>query len=329
METWHPRAQRVEPADGHTGLSMIGCPWKIVLHTTETDAYTPSHGSYYGNPYWPAATIVGPGAALALNARIAAHANLVGDTLHLTWDEWRTLLLTGLDQGARADAAGITGPGTIYQHLPIDAGQYALAHEYGPETNRANAVQCEIVWRAANPDWSDGLLATVADWVGWVQAQTGVPTDFAEMWRAGVVLASVDSPIRFGDAEWLDFSGICGHSNVPGGNDHWDPGRVPVDRLRALLAPPAPPVPPPTPPEEDDDMASTILFNHGGAVWARFDDGSLLPFHQWSQAEALLTAKVPSIGDVDDEQFAILVASAPAPKTLAGAHRTAGRPAGS
>jgi hypothetical protein len=55
------------------------------------------------------------------------------------------------------------------------------------------------------------------------------------MFREGVVVASVDSPLRFGDQEWLDFNGICGHSNVPGGNDHWDPGRLPVDRLKSLL----------------------------------------------------------------------------------------------
>lgn len=185
MDKWHPRAVKVQPTDGREGLSLLGAPWKIVLHTTESDSYTPDRTSYFGNPFWPTSTIVA---------------------------------------------------GTIYQHLPIDVGAYAMAHDAGTaETNRANAIQCEIVWRAANGNWPEALLATVADWIRWVQSQTGVPTVFAEMFREGVTVASVDSPIRFGDQEWLDFHGICGHSNVPGGNDHWDPGRLPIDRLRAHL----------------------------------------------------------------------------------------------
>lgn len=196
-ELWYPRAQRVEPTDGHTGLSFDGVPWKCVIHTTESDGYSPNTSSYFSNPFWPHATIT---------------------------------------------------QGTIYQHLPINAGGYALYSDGSVSTNHANAVQCEVVWRAANGDWPDALLATLADWVSWVQAQTGVPTVFAEMFREGVTVASVDSPIRFGNQEWLDWNGICGHSNVPGGNDHWDPGRLPVDRLRALLDPTPGPAPTPADP---------------------------------------------------------------------------------
>lgn len=312
MDLWHPRATAVEPSDGHTGLSCIDVPYRIVLHTTETDAYTPSHGSYYGNPYWPHATIVGPATAAAINARIAQHPSLVmvGDILHLTWDEWRDMLFTGLDLtlgSTVSEAAEVEGPGTIYQHLPIDVGGYALAHEYGPETNRACAVQCEIVWRAANPNWPDGLLATVADWVGWVQEQTGVPTEFAEMWRPGVVVASVDSPIRFGDQEWLDFTGICGHSNVPGGNDHWDPGRLPVDRLRALLDPaPTPPDPTPPDPPKRKKVPDMFLCNHGGGivlVYGGGDKGWVTMSSFDPQVTNLLEAGVPTIGDVNDYQW--------------------------
>lgn len=126
-------------------------------------------------------------------------------------------------------------PDAIYQHIPISQSAKALAHKYAPETNRANAIQCEIAWQAADPNWSDALLDRLAEWVKWVQRQVTVPTRVAEMWRQGVTLASVNSPIRFTPQAWLDFNGICGHSNVPGGNDHWDPGRLPIDRLVARL----------------------------------------------------------------------------------------------
>lgn len=185
-ELWHPRAKRIQPADGHEGYPFIGVAPKVVLHTTESYNYYPSTANYFGNPYWPHSTI------------------------------------TQTD---------------IFQHLPINVSAYALAHEYAPETNRANAIQCEIVWRAANRLWPEALLAQVVDWVGWVQTQLGIPTVFAEMFREGITVASVDSPLRFSPEEWLEFSGICGHSNVPGGNDHWDPGRLPVERLQALLSP--------------------------------------------------------------------------------------------
>lgn len=77
-------------------------------------------------------------------------------------------------------------------------------------------------------------------------------------------------------------------------------------------------------------MSETILFNHGGAIWVRFANGSLLPLHQWDQAQKLLEAKRPTIGDVDDEMFGILVNGDPAGGQLAltQAHTTAGVPAG-
>lgn len=240
MELWHPRAERVQPADGRTGLAFIGVPWKIVLHTTESTGYSPSTANYFGNPYWPQATLT---------------------------------------------------KGTIYQHLPIDIGGYALYGDGTVQTNRANAVQSEIVWRAADPDWPDALLDTVADWVSWVQAQVGVPTVFAEMFREGVTVASVDSPIRFGDQEWLDFNGICGHSNVPGGNDHWDPGRLPVDRLQARLGP--------TPPGED---MLTFRYIYDNLDWV-FDGPSNL-FFQCDDPDQITQVLdkigVPALGQVSN-----------------------------
>jgi hypothetical protein len=163
METWHPRAIRAEADPTHSGLSMLDVPPKIVLHTTEIGgSYTYNSASYFGNPYWPHATI---------------------------------------------DAAG------IHQHLPIDAGAYAL-YRGGVDTNRANAIQCEIMAYAASiEDLDDATLAHVADWITWVAEQTGAslqvcPQGFHGQGE-GMVLASENSPIRFTDDEWLAFSGIC------------------------------------------------------------------------------------------------------------------------
>lgn len=189
METWHPRA--TDASANREGGSYIGVPWKIVLHTTEsTNPYSYDPSSYFGNPFWPHASI---------------------------------------------DTEG------IHQHLPIDVAAFALYHGAGQApTNGANAVQCEIVWRAADiADLPDETVANVADWVQWVSEQTSVPLDVCPQGfhgtGEGFVLASEDSPIRFSDDEWLQFSGVCGHEHIGSGNNHWDPGRFPWERVVAHL----------------------------------------------------------------------------------------------
>ncbi len=127
-------------------------------------------------------------------------------------------------------------PAGIHQHLPIDVYGFALANAAGGvETNRACAIQCEILWFSAEiADLPDSIMGHLADWVGWVAEQTGAPLDFATF--SGTNASGEYAPQRFSGVEWLAFTGVCGHQHVPE-NDHWDPGAFPVDRLRALLNP--------------------------------------------------------------------------------------------
>ncbi len=219
MELWHPRAIRVGPGTDY-GNSYIGVPWKVVLHTTESDNYWPDGDSYFGSTSWPHATIVA---------------------------------------------------GMIYQHIPIDLPARALYHGGPEETNRANAIQCEIVTRAAlTPVMSDALMETVADWFEWVLVQTNTPMTFAEFHGPGegIVLASEDSPIRIRGDDWYDFTGILGHQHVPSGNDHWDPGRFPVDRLRAAI------VGTPTPLPEGEPMLVQLVCD--GEDWLYDSAGRIM-----------------------------------------------------
>lgn len=215
VETWHPRA--IDAPANRAGGSFIGVAPKVVLHTVEGKGrYTYDPSSYYGNPYWPHATIDGAG---------------------------------------------------IHQHLPIDVSAFALANSAGgAETNRANAIQCEILWFAAEiEDLPDDIMGHLADWVGWVLVQTGAPLYFAEFRGDGSY--GEDAPQRLGAREWLDFTGICGHQHVPE-NDHWDPGAFPVDRLKRALAGFAPT---PTNPQEEDDMALPLFGDapdgRSGGLW--------------------------------------------------------------
>lgn len=220
VTNWHPRAH--DASANKAGGSFIGVAPKIVLHTVEgRGRYSYNPGSYYGNPYWPHATIDGAG---------------------------------------------------IHQHLPIDVSAFALANSAGgAETNRANAIQCEILWFAGEiADLPDDIMRHVADWVGWVAEQTGTPLDFAEFRGDGSY--GEGAPQRFSAQEWLEFTGVCGHQHVPE-NDHWDPGAFPVDRLRALLG--ADPTNPDNPPEEDDMAVALPLFGDApdgreGGLWMVF-----------------------------------------------------------
>lgn len=111
----------------------------------------------------------------------------------------------------------------------------------GGETNRRRGriIQIEIVWRAANaPNMPDSLLRRVAAVVAFVRQQfpdlrmVAPPQGFhgAEFGT----IAIVNSPLRFTVEEWEAFGGICGHQHVIE-NDHWDPGRIDIDKLIAFV----------------------------------------------------------------------------------------------
>lgn len=154
---------------------------------------------------------------------------------------------------ATIDSAG------IYQHLPIDVSAFGLYHVPGrAETNRANAVQCDIMGRAANiDDLPDATWDHLADWLSWCATQTGTPIVFAEFRGAGS--AGEDAPQRFSDDEWLAFSGICGHQHVPG-NDHWDPGGIDVGKLAALMGGSTPTI-------TKEIPVNAIYLDPEGTIW--------------------------------------------------------------
>lgn len=51
----------------------------------------------------------------------------------------------------------------------------------------------------------------------------------------GIILASPNSPIRLSDTELRNFSGFLGHQHMPSPDEHWDPGRFPIDKVFAIL----------------------------------------------------------------------------------------------
>lgn len=123
----------------------------------------------------------------------------------------------------------------VWQHVALNRSSTALEHRAGTvHTNRQSAIQIEVVAFAAKPVWPAGLITGVADLIGWICGQTGVKP-VAAVFKPYPASYGEQNGVRFSDADWLAFNGICGHQHVPH-QAHGDPGAI---NVAALL-----PVPP-------------------------------------------------------------------------------------
>lgn len=105
--------------------------------------------------------------------------------------------------------------GVALQHLPLN--QYATALQHiGPyETNRANAIQVEIVGFASQSgSWSDARYAQIKALGEYIHNKAKVPQD---------AKVSFSNPSRLSGAQFVAYAGHCGHVHVPN-NSHYDPG---------------------------------------------------------------------------------------------------------
>jgi len=138
----------------------------------------------------------------------------------------------------------------VVQSIPFDrAATTAENDPGGVETNRACAIQVEIVGRA------DGVHVWPADWWAWIgetlrpvveafgitDEQPPIvvsPAGRADRWfdaRDGTI-AVEDAPQRMSHDLWRKFTGVCGHQHVPE-NNHYDPGRPNIEALFGALFP--------------------------------------------------------------------------------------------
>jgi hypothetical protein len=123
---------------------------------------------------------------------------------------------------------------TIFQHIDTDVAARALRNAPGGvETNRASAVQIEVVGFAGTNKKAP-TLKNVARLCRWLETTHQVP----RVWPSGFPKTAKNGADPGGhnrDAgNWTTKSGHYGHSQVPE-NVHWDPAysRVEVDYLMA------------------------------------------------------------------------------------------------
>jgi hypothetical protein len=104
----------------------------------------------------------------------------------------------------------------LYQHIALDRASTCLQHPRGtPDTNRANAIQVEIVGFAAqSASFPPGLYRYLHLLAKYVHEHCEVPLTEDVYWR---------KPRRLSPSAFYDYSGHAGHMHVPG-NDHMDPG---------------------------------------------------------------------------------------------------------
>lgn len=162
----------------------------------------------------------------------------------------------------------------------------------GVETNRANAIQVELIgtcdaqyrisrsaWGKAGVDylyWPDApewAMTALADFLADMNRRHGIPLQGPAMWLSygrdarapGRNPASYGkSPARFSFTQWRNFYGWCGHQHVPE-NEHGDPGSIDASRLFAIArarlggGTTAPPVKPPVVPTAKPIIAVSHL----------------------------------------------------------------------
>jgi hypothetical protein len=101
--------------------------------------------------------------------------------------------------------------GRTVQLIPFGRAGRGLEHVYPPETNRANAIQIEIVGFAAHSAEFD--YRHLAGLALAIERHHGTPRRVRNFTR----------PIKLDADAFVAYAGHCGHCHVPG-NSHWDPG---------------------------------------------------------------------------------------------------------
>lgn len=131
--------------------------------------------------------------------------------------------------------------GTVWQHIPIDRAARATRNmSGGVQTNRANMIQIEICWKAAEAEQMPReLLDAVAKLSKWIMSQVYVPAvapDFVPYPKS----YGIRNGIRFNANTWYNFNGFLGHQHVPE-NTHGDPGRINIGYIFNILKGNVPP----------------------------------------------------------------------------------------
>lgn len=126
------------------------------------------------------------------------------------------------------------------QYVPLNRHAYSFA---GSESDDEYVIQVEVAGRAAEAaDWTDQVCEWLAtEIVAPLEKAVGIPPIIVSggfydttNYRPKVgtnYLGSSRSEIRLTAGQLRAFSGHLGHQHMPPPDTHWDPGRLPIDRI--------------------------------------------------------------------------------------------------
>lgn len=106
------------------------------------------------------------------------------------------------------------------------------------QTNRQGSANPNIVivgYAKDTPSLPDPLIAAMAEFIAWCEDKLSIPALFPLTFQGGEAYGT-SGVGRLSIQEWVEFTGWGGHQDVPDGNTHWDPGRLPVDKFKQAIA---------------------------------------------------------------------------------------------
>ena len=158
---------------------------------------------------------------------------------------FRVVLHTTETAGVPGYGGGASAPHITYvpktrqwvQHTDFNTAARALRNVAGGvQTNRANALQVELVCYSAKNiadqsssrlwvgDLTDDHYLDLRNFLSWVYANFDVSSTWPEKQAFSSRQANA-SGFRMTGTEWNDFDGVCAHQHVPE-NTHWDTGAL-------------------------------------------------------------------------------------------------------
>lgn len=201
--------------------------------------------------------------------------------------------------------------GWLGQTVPLDRSAAALVQpDSAPaqRTNKARAIQVEIIGNAAEtPNWPK-------DWWEWLGSDVLAPVIAAGyLIDLDAIAPLISYPASYGATdfrftwdEWLDFSGLCAHLNVPG-NLHGDIGAGRLDLVAASAARTI------DPQEDDMPLTAADLDAIGARVQAELRKGTGVGQPDWPSTNKAILGLVQQIKNdtarlADPAKFAAVLA---------------------
>lgn len=128
----------------------------------------------------------------------------------------------------------------VDMHIPLDMAAYTLkGGEHSPNSAGGVTIQIELVGYAKDtPNWSQAKCDRLKKLLVLIAAEIGMPYVFPLPFT-GDAGYGVGGEVRIDWDRWVRTTGVVGHSHAPY-NDHWDPGRLPVEKLTDRAVEPEP-----------------------------------------------------------------------------------------